>query len=212
LCKEESLTRWIRLCLKLGVEPQPLVYASLLEKYTQPNRYYHNIQHIGKCLSELDKAKSIARNEMITELCIWFHDVVYDPRRYDNEEQSAKYAAQTLKRISLHEHIDVVKTMIESTKHSGEVKDQDTRVLLDIDLTILGQSQEEYLSYSKAIRKEYNHLSDEEYIRRRKEILTRFLNKDNIYHTELFRAKYEEKARENIRREISNLENISKNW
>jgi len=208
LSKEASLTRWIRLCLKLGVEPQPLVYASLLEKYTQPNRYYHNIHHIGKCLLELDKAKTIARNEEIAELCIWFHDVIYDPRRDDNEEQSAKYAAQTLNRMSLHEHIDVVKTMIESTKHSGEIKDQDTRVLLDVDLTILGQSQEEYHSYSKAIRKEYNHLSGEEYIKRRNETLRRFLNRENIYHTELFRAKYEEKARENMRREISNLENI----
>jgi predicted metal-dependent HD superfamily phosphohydrolase len=98
--------------------------------------------------------------------------------------------------------------MIESTKHKGKVKDKDTQVLLDVDLTILGKPQEEYLSYIKAVRKEFSHLSDEEYIIRRKHFLGRFLERKKIYYTEFFRAKYEEKARENIRREISQLENI----
>jgi predicted metal-dependent HD superfamily phosphohydrolase len=190
------------------VEPQPIVYASLLEKYTEPSRFYHNISHIGECLEELDKARAILRSERLTELCIWFHEVVYDPRRDDNEEQSAKYAAQTLQWLSLYEHIDVVKTMIESTKHKGEAEDQDTRALLDVDLSILGKPQEKYLSYSKAIRKEYSHLPDEEYARKRKETLRRFLKRENIYHTEYFRAKYEKKARENLRKEISDLKKL----
>ena len=66
----------------------------LVAAYTAPGRYYHNLR-ISKTASVRSRASKIfpprARN--LSE-AIWWHDVVYDATRADNEELSARLAEQ----------------------------------------------------------------------------------------------------------------------
>src|SRR6267154_3390666 len=65
----------------------------LIAAYTAPGRHYHNLRHIEDCLGALAAVNdlSAAEREILTET-IWWHDVVYDPTRADNEELSARLA------------------------------------------------------------------------------------------------------------------------
>jgi predicted metal-dependent HD superfamily phosphohydrolase len=65
----------------------------LIAAYAASNRHYHNLAHIEDCLAQLAQVNglSAAEREILTE-AIWWHDVVYDPTRSDNEELSAQLA------------------------------------------------------------------------------------------------------------------------
>src|SRR5260221_2332668 len=67
----------------------------LAAAYSAPGRYYHNLTHIDDCLSALARVDNLsaAEREILSE-AIWWHDVVYDATRADNEELSARLAEQ----------------------------------------------------------------------------------------------------------------------
>jgi predicted metal-dependent HD superfamily phosphohydrolase len=76
------------------------VWAELLPRYSEPHRHYHNVQHIEECLREFEFGQHLAADPAAVELAILFHDAIYDPRRSDNEEQSAQLAIALLTEMS----------------------------------------------------------------------------------------------------------------
>ncbi|MBO0724103.1 MAG: hypothetical protein J2P52_00765 [Blastocatellia bacterium] len=141
---------------------------------------------------------------------VWFHDVIYDTRSPDNEEKSAEFAAEALARLGVPERtITVVREMILATKHHrGEDLSWDVKVFLDLDTSILGAPEEIYNEYSRAIRKEYSWVPDVLYREGRTKVLSNFLRRERIYHTEEIRTKYEAQARHNIAEEIKTLSGV----
>lgn len=179
------------------------------KKYSEPHRKYHTLNHINYCLSYLCYVSPEYEKDKI-ELVIWFHDVVYDTRRNDNEEQSAKLMKSSLLGSECwgEKYLDEVADMILATKHNSDIitPSEELKYFLDIDLSILGADEETYrYNYSKQIRKEYSWVPEEIYKAKRAEILQGFLDRDYIYNTDIFRNDLEKQARENIKLEIERL-------
>lgn len=80
------------------------------------------------------------------------------------------------------------------------------RLLIDIDLSILGKSAERFAEYEVGIRKEYAWVPINVSRERRSEILRGFLNRNRIYTTKFFYDRYETCARRNISTLISDLD------
>ena len=135
---------------------------------------------------------------------IFYHDIIYNPLRSDNEYKSAAVFKKRISQTSF-QHINKCIEQIELTKEHKITKDNDINILLDLDLSILGKSKIKYREYHKNIRKEYAMFSDEEYNCGRKEVLTRILGLPTIYKTDYFIAKYEEKARDNLTHELNSF-------
>src|SRR5829696_2723515 len=73
----------------------PMNREQLIAAYTAPGRHYHNLAHIDDCLGALARVDSLsATDREILSEAIWWHDVVYDATRSDNEELSARLAEQ----------------------------------------------------------------------------------------------------------------------
>jgi len=204
--KIESLKqKWFNLLNELEADCilGETIFIELAIAYTDESRYYHNLNHVGYLLELADSVRELAKLPTI-KLAAWFHDYVYDPQAQDNEIQSAVYATQTLTRLQLDpDLIESVRQIILSTqKHQPTIDSADNRLFLDLDLAILGESSDRYLKYAQAIRKEYSWLSDRDFQRGRKQVLTKFLAREKIYYTNHFYDRLEQQARANLAQEI----------
>lgn len=182
------------------------VHADLIRRWSEPQRAYHNLEHLAHCLAELDAVAELVTERDAVEFALWFHDAVYDPKAGDNEELSAELAAQVAGQARLSAAFAArVSELTFATKRHEPAADGDTAVLLDVDLSILGQPEERFDRYETEIRQEYAWVPEEVFRVKRAEILTTFLARPTIYQTAQFRARYEQGARDNLQRSIDRL-------
>jgi predicted metal-dependent HD superfamily phosphohydrolase len=180
-----------------------MTHDELVAAYTAPGRHYHNLQHIEDCLGALAGVDNLtaAEREILTE-AIWWHDVVYDPTRSDNEELSAGLAER-------HIHPDLrqeVGRLIRLTRtHQVASEDRLGAILISIDLGILGAEPARYDAYAAAIRQEFIHVPDPDYRAGRAKVLSQFAARPVIFPDAGFAATYDRPARENLARELASL-------
>lgn len=190
-------------------DPLPL-YIKLKDAYREPQRAYHNERHLIDCLQQLDCVRDQALAPMQVEMAIWFHDAIYNPRARDNEARSAAWAVRDLQAARVQPvRIEVIHELIMATKHDGPAETPDAALLVDIDLSILGRSREEFEHYDRAIRAEYAWVPEDQYRAGRCAVLQRFLTLPTIYSTPWFRARYEQSARRNLALALDQLQMVS---
>lgn len=182
------------------------VYHDLDQRYSEPHRAYHTMQHLDHVVAELLLVKGKISSWLTTLLSVAFHDVIYDPMRNDNEEKSAEYACKVLEGLAIDRVIiEQCKEQIMATKSHEPANNSDGNFFIDADMAVLGSNPEQYLLYASAIRIEYQGYPDEIYNPGRVQVLKKFLDMKQIFITDHFRNKYEESARNNISGEISKL-------
>eukprot|EP00118_Oscarella_pearsei_P027429 m.1214 g.1214 ORF g.1214 m.1214 type:complete len:221 (+) comp5895_c0_seq1:156-818(+) len=186
-------------------------------KYTESQRHYHTLCHLTEMMHFLVEYSDALRHPESVAMAIFFHDVIYDPTRKDNEEQSAalydEFASMCNEGVKLL-HLKIKELILQTKCHSTEVNHassstygtQDEHYFLDFDMAILGSPEEDYLKYANQIRKEYSHVPAEAYCTGRCQVLEGFLSTNNIYNTKEFQCRFEEQARQNMRKEIDRLQ------
>ncbi len=210
--RDELKVEWINLVSKFSDNERQIMNAfeRIAQFYISSDRYYHNLDHIGDMLAEAQNIIAMVDDYDSILFAIWFHDIIYDTKRSDNEEKSTEIAEEFLKDINYDDDkIGKIKYLILKTKdHSSIVLNEEfnTKVFLDLDLLILGASNEIYRDYAENIRKEYSFVPDKVYVLERIKILESFLNQEFIFKTERFRKRYENTARKNIKSEIYSLQ------
>jgi predicted metal-dependent HD superfamily phosphohydrolase len=180
-----------------------MTHDDLVAAYAAPNRYYHNLGHIEDCLGLLAGVDdlSAADRDILTE-AIWWHDVVYDPTRSDNEELSAQLAEQHVAAELRH---DVGRLIRLTRTHRVEPGDRLGAILISIDLSILGAEPSRYDAYAAAIRKEFAHVPEDDYRAGRSAVLSRFAAQPVIFPDAGFARIYDRQARDNLARELVSL-------
>ena len=78
-------------------------------------------------------------------------------------------------------------------------------MLLDLDLSVLGQRPGVYDAYSRAVRAEYAWVEPAAYREGRRRVLGGFLARSAIYRTPALHAQWESPARANLARELQAL-------
>jgi predicted metal-dependent HD superfamily phosphohydrolase len=186
---------------------EPLsVFQELVSLYSQPHRHYHNLRHIAECLAEFDSARHLAGQPTAVELAIWFHDAIYDTHAPDNEERSAALARQCLADAAVNaKSRESVTTLILATKTHNASMHPDAGLLVDVDLSILGQPEPRFLEYEAQIRREYEWVPESMFVAKRAEILERFLARERLYATDRFFSRYEHTARANLKGSLKRL-------
>src|SRR5690606_36924476 len=130
---------------------------------------------------------------------LYYHDIIYNPLKSDNEEKSAALAEKRMKQISVSfDTINQCKKQILATKGHNKSIDSDTNYFTDADLSILGQPWETYSIYYKNIRKEYSIYPDFVYNTGRKKVIRHFLAMERIFKTDFFFNKFETQAKRNL--------------
>jgi predicted metal-dependent HD superfamily phosphohydrolase len=199
---------WQRLWRELGADPVPMgLYNQLVAAWSERQRRYHTLQHLRECLAHFEAAASLAVHPAEVELALWFHDAVYDPQRADNEERSAEWAWRSMLAAGCpQEPAQRVQALVLATRGHAASDDPDTRLLLDIDLAILGAAPGRYDEYATQVRAEYAHVPDAAFRAGRARVLAGFLERPRLYATNAFHDALEHRARENLAREVAGLQ------
>ena len=200
--------RWLTLMESMGLKDSLECFDALRSAYSQKHRFYHTVEHINAMLRHFDQVGHLASCPAQLELAIWFHDAIYKIFSKTNERDSAEWA-QTFLRVQGYnkEAVQSVYDLIMATQHNDEASSitEDAKLLVDIDLTILGATPEVYDEFESNVRKEYRLIPSFIYRKKRKELLASFLDNSSIYQTDYFRDKYESTARDNLSRVIAML-------
>lgn len=185
--------------------------AELIRLYEAKDRHYHGIRHIEALLALLEAHRTAFADPDAVEAAIWFHDAIYDSRRKDNEALSAALAAGKLKEQVDAPRLARIVAMIEATA-THEVPTfedaparNDAALLLDMDLSILGAPPATFDAYEADVRREYGWVSEADWRAGRAAVLRNFLARPRIFHTDLFVARFEAQARENMERSLEAL-------
>lgn len=183
------------------------VHAALVQRYAQPHRAYHTLQHLGECLAAFEPAHPLAAHAAEVEVALWFHDAVYEVLRHDNEEASAKWAQRALAAAGARPAAaERVAHLVLSTRHLAPPRGDDESLLVDIDLAILGAGEARFAEYERQIRVEYGHVPEALFTQRRRALLQSFLARPRIYSTAHFHALLEQRARSNLERSLARLD------
>ena len=182
------------------------LWTEIEKAYTAKARYYHNLAHLEYMAERVIRYKGSLTDFDTVMFSIFYHDMVYNIRRQDNENRSADTARDRLTQLGVPTgKITTCQQQIIATKDHNDNADKDTNFLVDFDLAILGDTPEKYKYYTKQIRSEYSLYPDFLYNKGRKKVLQHFLKMDKIFKTDEFYSNYEQQARKNLTIELTGL-------
>lgn len=221
--------RWKEFCKRAGMAEAGAVFDThIAAAYSEPHRKYHTLAHIEECLKLLDgPAKHVLEDEPswriledsdkdfylnALELALWFHDIVYKPTESNNEEESERVMEELCESFAVdRELIDEAADLIFLTKDHKLPpleRTMQSKLMLDIDLAILGADPESFWAYERGIRFEYNFVPEDTYRRERTKVMQRFVDQERegrLYNTALFRGVFNNQARQNLRHLVAYL-------
>ncbi len=148
---------WTKLCSALGVDAAYAgqLWTHLAEAYGEPPRHYHTLDHITAVIADADRLRDRFARPDIALLALFFHDIVYDPVRRDNEARSADKLETWLGRRLDAGVLTACRRAIEATASHASLGDPDIDLILDIDMAILGAPRDAYLRYAEGVAREY---------------------------------------------------------
>jgi predicted metal-dependent HD superfamily phosphohydrolase len=154
-------------------------------------------------IKELTWSQRHIKDWSVVIFAVFYHDIVYNILKHDNEERSADIACKRLSELNLsHQEIEKCKGAVMATKSHVSTGDSDVDYFLDADLCILGSDWLSYWTYVEQIRKEFSLYPAIVFRTGRRKVIRRFLEMARIFKTDDFHSMYERQARENLQREL----------
>jgi predicted metal-dependent HD superfamily phosphohydrolase len=181
-------------------------WAAVVAAWSEPHRRYHDLHHLAAVLALVDELADAATDPSAVRLAAWYHDVVYDPLRDDNEQVSAERARAGLRGLVDERRLAEVERLVLLTAgHDPAPEDADGAVLCDADLAVLASEPASYAAYASAVREEYGHLPDAEFTTGRIAVLERLLALPQLYRLPAVAAEWTPRARANLTAELTLL-------
>ncbi len=210
---ETLKARWRTHVQMLGNFSPDLVgrtFENLCASYCEPQRRYHTLSHLTALFDCLEIHADEIGDPARLAFATWYHDIVYDPRRSDNEGKSAERAMKELDNLGasgeLRSH--VVQLILATKNHAAGGRDYDDDIFLDADFAILGAPEDDYRQYARDVRAEYAHVNAPDWKAGRGTFLKKIAAAPRIFRTGIFEGAYGEQARTNIAWEIKELERV----
>lgn len=179
--------------------------------------------HLAEMFGYLEEHAASVEDKPAVSLAIFFHDAVYSARAGSpkNERDSAvlfdRFGQEALPAgdpvgLAKGELIQKVKRWIQMTaSHKvGEDEEDDCKLFMDFDMAVLGKPWEQYFQYARQIRAEYQHVGEALYCKARAHFLVATAAGPPVFATEVFRTRFEERARANMGKEASFLQETFK--
>lgn len=212
------LSSWLRSCQAAGATANDAeliaVCRDLIDRWNGEDRCYHGVKHLVDVLTHVDELAAEAQDPDLVRLAAWYHGAVFSAeahKAYANEAGEDEVASGVLARTQLaslgvpEENAEKVSRLVTNlVRHKGSGSSTDGAVLCDADLAVLKSDPQHYKHYLAAIREEYSHIPVIDFVRARLRIVTRLLERENLFSTAGAQG-WEEAARQNLIAEQARL-------
>ena len=210
-----AFTRSVR---AIGATQPPEAIGSagelLIERWSTPDRRFHNLRHLIDMLARVDELAEESHNPDIMRVAGWYHGCVFSSdveevirgNGGEDETASAAFAEADLRHLGVP--METIKRgcclIVNLKRHMLDEHDIDAQALIDADLGTLAVDPQTYAEYVRLLREEYSHIPVEEYLRGRLTIVSRLLDREHLFHSPLG-ERWEHPARENLAAEQRRL-------
>jgi len=152
----------------------------ILIYWNQPNRFYHTEEnHLIPMIAEiLDNNFDEETNEIMI-ISALFHDIIYDPKQFDNESNSIKLLESVCKCENIEDRrkLEIVYDIINMTKNHVP-KGRLQEFFAHFDLKILTEDFDKIMDWEKLIYKEFEWVNWKDYKIKRIKILRKLINQE----------------------------------
>lgn len=190
--------------LNITPETAELIAENVCEFMSNSKLTYHNIMHI-LTIFKFAQENNIELN-IEQKFAIWFHDIIVNPLMQNNEELSSSLMEAFLKPYVSEEFLKNVRKHIIATSfylfNEKELSlvnnDENSHIIMDLDLNSTCQSYQYFVFNKKLIEKELKkrkiNSSKESY----NKFVSKLLERKFIFRSSLFQNKFESIARDNL--------------
>lgn len=192
-----------------GKSEQTELALQLLAAYREPHRIHHGLGHLVEGLRLWQEWRHEAPRAPEVAIALWFHDAVYDTSRHDSEARSARWALDALTTAGIpFDTVRRIRDLVIATRPNETPSNDDTRLMVDIDMAVFGTHPDRYERFEADLRAEHPQMADFIYRRKRLETLKNLNTRQRLYYTDVARQQFETQARENIVRMIARLQDV----
>ena len=197
----------VRADWQLLLPQAPYLREELVDRWSEPHRRYHDVRHLAQCLTALDQLGAPASEEnRLVRLAAWFHDAVHHGEPRADEEASAELARVHLEPLlGRRVAAEVARLVLVTIDHDPSDDDRDAALLVDADLSILGQNRGRYHVYARDVREEYAQYPDDDFRQGRLAVIDGLLGRRPLFHTETGRRLWAAAAQRNLGEERARL-------
>lgn len=177
----------------------PALGAELLRRWQEPHRHYHDVRHLFQVLSALQLISGPPVPPSVA-LAAWFHDAVYAGIPGQDERASAELARTELEAVRAPSHLvdEVFRLVLLTIDHNPDPVDGPGVLLVDADLSILGQVPGRYHLYVRDVRLEHPELTDIAFGIARLAVVRALLSAEMLFRSGPGQQLWLNQARENL--------------
>lgn len=148
----------------------------IISMYDEPHRFYHNRHHLNQVIENLNKYKNLTEEECdILSISVYFHDVVYNPRK-TNDEQKSVDLLNDFTEIPLNIREKCSQIIMDTTLNIEPIEKL-SKIFWLSDRNIFFKPFSELIEYENKIFKEYQYVSYDIYKEKRIEFLNNCIGK-----------------------------------
>lgn len=223
----EFKKEWIKITDELGIdkETSEQKFEQIIRINSENNRQYHKINHVLDSLNQFelycaDNPKKLTDEEkVICKLSIVFHNMGDERLSPKSAEESADLAESFLEHAKKYKSGKLLlRDSILSTKHGDNnfkphhENEELCKLMKDINYSILGRPFAIYKKHVSQLKNEWTTVFGEQdverFIDKRMESLEKIkqsLEMGTLFSTEWFKARYENRALKNVKKELDIL-------
>jgi predicted metal-dependent HD superfamily phosphohydrolase len=204
--------RFERLFPHTSVLDRDPIFESLIERWSEQHRHYHDLTHLMSVLKTIEylerQGEPMGPFPRAVKVAGWFHDAIYraDPvlPPGQDEEDSARLAERVLPELGVPgpEILETVRLIRLTFTHDPHDDDYGGKVLCDADLEVLGRHSGAYQRYREGIRKDFVKVGDDRFNVGREKFLRGMLARNPIFNTPTGQKRWERAARRNLMAEL----------
>jgi len=150
---------------------------TILSMWNESHRSYHNLNHLNDLINQINETKSNYSQKEYEKLMLTalFHDIIYDTKSGNNEEDSANFLMECAIDKSNGDLLEVKQMILDTKTHNSTTPLSES--FNKFDMNIVERDFDQLLEWERGISEEYSIYTKEEYKSGRLKFLESLLDK-----------------------------------